>query len=77
VNGLGSLLLGADAAPVVGGGGVDVGVAGQCLNGDQVAATVEQVGNVGAAQVVGLKPLGGEDACQLGALLDGLLDYLS
>lgn len=43
VNGLGGLFLGADAAPVVGGGSVDVGVTGQGLNGDQITATVEQV----------------------------------
>ena len=48
----GGLALGPLAAPVVAGGGLEVGVPGQLLHGGQVGPGVQQVGDEGAPEVV-------------------------
>ena len=68
---LGGLVFGGFAAAVVGGGGVGVGVASEALDGADVGAGVEQVADVGAAEIVRAK---GRDLGLLTALFDQLVD---
>lgn len=63
----GSTLLGDLAATVVAGGSLDLGVAGQLLDGAQVNARVQQIGDERAAQVVGRE---GRDLGRVGATAD-------
>ncbi len=73
VEALGGLLFGGFAAAVVGGGGVGIGVAGEALDSADVGAGVEQVADVGAAEVVGAE---GGNLGLLTAFFDQLVDGL-
>src|SRR3954467_11912123 len=67
------LALGGFATPIVAGGGGDVGVAGQALDGGDVGPGVEKVAYHGAAEVVGGE---GGDPSLGGALAHGLANSL-